>query len=667
MSLIHPILKKKAQKLKKLLYSLWILLEKMNSDDSYSSKKNNTKKRKIDSIEEGVETESTSLASWGKDIMNNFIRPIDEIFEAMSDVSDVSDRSISPILSNQLKCIYCTCGQDDATCACMKCRKMKSSVAPDEATIIDSEASTCIDSERKRLDVDFTYEATNYAMYKAIKQQEKRGTNFIFDVDAMFAKWDIENVKIGVVKSKNISNRRVQIFDKNIFKLTNRRVYQKYTSCLTHVVIDKGHNYREVDELIFKWSGLTEPYPFKVVNEDWLIDFSTNKVIPDESLYTHLRPVNEVVEKYSDSESEYEENIDDEEDEDNNHNIIEIFSELAEIYEQSLINELSDVFKSRAYKTACDRLLKLPQIDCQEKIPTHIWPKESNMWQHIKEIVETGTCEKLTYFRNHPDIITNRAFTKIHGIGPRRARDLMNAGYRSISDLRTEKGLNALRPLERTCLSCYEDLQERIPRDEVKEYVDIVEKIVKNKVPNSEVVAAGSFRRGLATCGDIDILIMVPDNYDGVNLISFLHERLGAKGANLFTYDLTKVSEKSNNYMCIGKLSKSGSLFRRIDVKVYSASHYPFALSAFTGSDHWNRSLRCFARKKGFSLSDKGLYVKSQNAIDYLFSIGEIEKGMASNVDNYVPFINNERDIFLTLGIGDYFKEPFERIGSIFR
>ena len=611
----------------------------------------------MDTTKEGLES---SLASWGKDIIDNYIRPIDDMLEAMS---DVSDRSLSPILSDQLKCKYCTCDEDEFTCACIKCRKTRLSVSPDEMTLIDSDASTCLDSQRQNLDDEFIRDVSNYSMYRAIQEQEKRGTNFIFDVDAMFNKWDKENVKIGIIKSRYISNRRAQIFDKNIFKITGKHIEHSYNTSLTHVVIDKGHSYDEVDELLFKWCRLYEPYPFHVVNEDWLIDFSVNNIAPDEKLYSCLRPVNQVVQEDVDSESE-KEYEDDDEDEDNNRDIIEIFKELAEIYEQNLINEVKDVFKSRAYKTACNRLEKLPHIERVEDIPTHIWPKESNMWQHIKEIVETGTCEKLTYCRNHPDIITNRAFTKIHGIGPRRARDLMNAGYRSISDLRTEKGLNALRPLERTCLSCYEDLQERIPRDEVKEYVEIVEKIVKNEVPTAQVIAAGSFRRGLATCGDIDILIMTPDNYDGVNLISFLHERLGTKGANLFTYDLTK---STNNYMCIGKLPKSGSLFRRIDVKVYNAAQYPFALSAFTGSDHWNRSLRYFARKKGFSLSDKGLTVKTQSAIDYLFSIGELEKGMASAVGNCVPFINDERDIFITLGLGAYFKEPFERTGSIFQ
>ena len=94
---------------------------------------------------------------------------------------------------------------------------------------------------------------------------------------------------------------------------------------------------------------------------------------------------------------------------------------------------------------------------------------------------------------------------------------------------------------------------------------------------------------------------------------------------------------------------------------------FPFALSAFTGSDHWNRSLRYFARKKGFSLSDKGLYVKSQDALDYLLSVGRKTQAECSAIGHYVPDINDERDIFLTLGLEIYYKQPHERNGSIFQ
>ena len=46
---------------------------------------------------------------------------------------------------------------------------------------------------------------------------------------------------------------------------------------------------------------------------------------------------------------------------------------------------------------------------------------------------------------------------------------------------------------------------------------------------------------------------------------------------------------------------------RRLDIKVYNAEHFPFAVLYFTGSDYFNRSMRLYAQKRGMSLSDKGL------------------------------------------------------------
>ena len=118
--------------------------------------------------------------------------------------------------------------------------------------------------------------------------------------------------------------------------------------------------------------------------------------------------------------------------------------------------------------------------------------------------------------------------------------------------------------------------------------------------------------------------------------------------------------------MCIGKLFQSGSKFRRIDIKIYDIDVKAFALLAFTGCDYWNRSLRYFARKKGFSLSDKGLKVKSQKGIDYLRSICRNDQANATHVAGYVPFCREEIDVFRTLGLVDYFKEPSGRNGSVF-
>lgn len=45
-----------------------------------------------------------------------------------------------------------------------------------------------------------------------------------------------------------------------------------------------------------------------------------------------------------------------------------------------------------------------------------------------------------------------------------------------------------------------------------------------------------------------------------------------------------------------------------VAVQAYPVCEYAFALLYFTGSDHFNRSMRWYAKKLGLSLSDHGLY-----------------------------------------------------------
>lgn len=54
-------------------------------------------------------------------------------------------------------------------------------------------------------------------------------------------------------------------------------------------------------------------------------------------------------------------------------------------------------------------------------------------------------------------------------------------------------------------------------------------------------------------------------------------------------------------------------LHHRIDIKYYHIQQFAFATLYFTGSDMFNRSMRLFARKKGYSLSDHGLSVVERN------------------------------------------------------
>lgn len=85
---------------------------------------------------------------------------------------------------------------------------------------------------------------------------------------------------------------------------------------------------------------------------------------------------------------------------------------------------------------------------------------------------------------------------------------------------------------------------------------------------------------------------------------------------------------------------------RRIDIKAYPKEQYAFAILYFTGSGNFNRSMRLFAQKKGYSLSDVGiqpvLRVKGKK-------VAEFES---------IP-CETDKDIFKFLNL-DY-KEPHER------
>lgn len=54
-------------------------------------------------------------------------------------------------------------------------------------------------------------------------------------------------------------------------------------------------------------------------------------------------------------------------------------------------------------------------------------------------------------------------------------------------------------------------------------------------------------------------------------------------------------------------LPEDKKIHHRIDLKYYPLDQYAYAILYFTGSDMFNRSMRLYARKLGYSLSDRGI------------------------------------------------------------
>ena len=85
---------------------------------------------------------------------------------------------------------------------------------------------------------------------------------------------------------------------------------------------------------------------------------------------------------------------------------------------------------------------------------------------------------------------------------------------------------------------------------------------------------------------------------------------------------------------------------RRLDIKVYPADQFPFAVLYFTGSDYFNRSMRLYCHKRGLSLSDHGLTHVIRHRRE------AIHEGAS------VP-CRSERDIFDAIGLP--YRMPHER------
>lgn len=90
------------------------------------------------------------------------------------------------------------------------------------------------------------------------------------------------------------------------------------------------------------------------------------------------------------------------------------------------------------------------------------------------------------------------------------------------------------------------------------------------------------------------MLITRKDGKDATGFLGCLVQRL--EGILLTDHlQVPKLgSHGSESYMGVGQLNPQ-SLHRRIDFKYYPREQYGCAVLYFTGSDHYNRSMRLFA------------------------------------------------------------------------
>lgn len=467
-----------------------------------------------------------------------------------------------------------------------------------------------------------------------------------------------------------------------------------------------------------------------------------------------------------------------------------LLTQLAEL--KSVYEATGDQWRMYAYNKAIGIIKRLPfQVQRVEQLASYQGLGQ-RILNKVREILNTGTTTKLHVLRTTPHVAAMEAFSKIWGVGPSTARRLSTLSTTSLSttttigsagaevvptSLRTIEDLRACSELEHLLnqqqmvgLRHYEDLDERMPRDEVTALVHFVERALKavvgeRRAAHIDVVACGSYRRRKATSGDVDILLcdrnteggtdgllgrlvqhlkmpfatvsMGPtDKKAGTKLGALIDEAdpLKMKGGSptvsgcgvqcrcsrrrhaFIVEDLT-VSHRglqevhsdswfgvvqlpdciSGNIRaashqaddskvahaavpphappcpCVHRRSGAVSLddhagqistqqqqpslgeayqcgahySRRMDIKLYPPEQFAFALLYFTGSDYFNRSMRLFCQKRGWSLSDKDLK-----------PVVRVHGEKVHETAHGIP-CKTERDIFEAIGLP--YKEPWER------
>ncbi|XP_009636402.1 DNA polymerase lambda isoform X2 [Egretta garzetta] len=265
------------------------------------------------------------------------------------------------------------------------------------------------------------------------------------------------------------------------------------------------------------------------------------------------------------------------------------------------------------------------------------------MAEKIMEILESGHLRKLDHISESVPVL--ELFSNIWGAGVKTAQMWYQQGFRTLDDIRTKATVTRQQAVG---LKHYTDFLERMPREEAAEIEQTVREAALALKPGLVCVACGSYRRGKSTCGDVDVLVTHPDGQSHRGVFNKLLDSLRRSG--FLTDDLVTQEDNGDQKKYLGVCCLPGPArrHRRLDIIVVPYSEFACALLYFTGSAHFNRSMRALAKTKGMSLSEHSLSL----------AVVRGPGGVKVSSGHALP-TPTEQDVFIQLGLP--YREPSER------
>lgn len=276
------------------------------------------------------------------------------------------------------------------------------------------------------------------------------------------------------------------------------------------------------------------------------------------------------------------------------------FEEMADLLEI----EGANPFRVRAYRFAARTLRDLP-VEVGEMVAkgedlTSLPGIGDDLAGKIKEILATGTAAALEAQRKRvPATLTE--LLRIPGLGPKRVKTLAHElKIRSLSELQTAAQAGRVRTLagfgEKTEQHILDALATRLaeaPRVQRAVAIPYAEALVaylEQSSGVSRVIAAGSYRRGLETIGDLDILVTAPAGRTVMDrFVAYQEVR------DVLAHGATKSSVRLQSGL-------------QVDLRVVPQESYGAALLYFTGSKAHNVVLRQLAQQRGLKLNEYGVF-----------------------------------------------------------
>jgi DNA polymerase beta len=259
-------------------------------------------------------------------------------------------------------------------------------------------------------------------------------------------------------------------------------------------------------------------------------------------------------------------------------------------------------FQMKAYQTAIDAIGALPGPVTKVEDVRGLKGVGEKIRQKVEEVLSTGKLRAAEEARAELPLEAYKTLRDIHGIGPAKANQLIAAGIQTIAALREASAGNSklLTAAQKLGLKYYDDALQRIPRAEMTEHENI---LLPGLDPRFEGTIVGSYRRGAATSGDIDVLLTLPDEMSKKEQGDlFLHMIELFKEID---YIVDTLSSGPTKFLGYCKLKNKP--VRRLDLLMIPKSEYACAILYFTGSAEFNVAFRSYALEKGYTLNEHRL------------------------------------------------------------